>query len=140
MPGRPATNWVRFDRREPCWNTRSGGRVVRRRRQDTYRGGDRAHDDGSNPARNTMELTLASPESIHALMPGYGNPTPVLLRRGAQEVARPANKGRKLRCKCGQCWQCLDDARWERIFAEKFLDPNYYTGPVTHMASPLTSH
>jgi hypothetical protein len=29
---------------------------------------------------------------------------------------------------------------WERIFAEKFLDPNYYTGPVTHMASPLTSH
>jgi len=29
---------------------------------------------------------------------------------------------------------------WERIFAEKFADPNYYTGPVTHMASPLTSH
>jgi hypothetical protein len=84
-------------------------------------------------------MELASSESIRALMQGYGIPTPVRLRRGAQNVARPANKGRKVRCQCGQCGQCLEDARWERIFAEKFLDPNYYTGVVMHIASPLES-
>ena len=85
-----------------------------------------------------MELTSA--ETIRALMQGSGNPTPVRVRRGALDAAQPASRDRKMRCKCGQCQQCLEDARWERIFAEKFLDPNYYTGPVTHMASPLTSH
>ena len=82
-------------------------------------------------------MELASPESIRALMQGYGNPTPVRLRRGAQNVARPAKRGRKMRCKCGQYWQCRDDARWERIFAEKFADPNYYTHPVTRRGSSL---
>jgi hypothetical protein len=63
----------------------------------------------------------------------------VRVRRGAQNVARPASKGRKLRCKCGQCRQCLDDGKWERIFAEKFADPYYYTDPVSHGGSSLTS-
>ena len=84
-------------------------------------------------------MERASDELIRALLPGNGNPTPVRLRRDAQNVTPPANKGRTARCKCGDCRQCLDDARWERIFAEKFLDPNYYTGPVTHLSSPLTS-
>ena len=96
-----------------------------------------AHDDGSNPRRNTMEL--ASPESIRALTRGCGNPTRVRLSRGVRDAAQPASKCRTTRCKCGQCLQCLEDARWERIFAEKFADPNYYTRPVTHAASPLTS-
>lgn len=30
------------------------------------------------------------------------------------------------RCQCGQCAACLDNARWERIFQEKFADPTYY--------------
>jgi hypothetical protein len=44
-----------------------------------------------------------------------------------------------MRCQCGHCQQCLENARWERIFAEKFVDPNYYTRLVTRTASPLTS-
>jgi hypothetical protein len=44
-----------------------------------------------------------------------------------------------MRCKCGRCSQCLDNARWERIFTEKFEDPDYYTHQVIHYASPLTS-
>src|ERR1035441_2774578 len=81
-------------------------------------------------------MQLASSESIRALMEVYGIPTPVRPRRGVQNASAPANKGRKGRCKCGHCRQCLDDARWERIFAEKFLDLNYYTRQTTHMASP----
>ena len=86
-----------------------------------------------------MELDLASAESICALMPGSRNPAPVRLPRGAQNVARPANRRPQLRCQCGQCRQCLDNAKWERIFAEKFADPYYYTDPVSYRGSSLTS-
>lgn len=85
-------------------------------------------------------MELASLESIRALLGGCGNPTLTRLPRGAQGVTRPSSKGRRIRCKCGQCQQCLDNERWERIFAEKFADPDYYTRAVTHIASPLTSH
>jgi len=30
------------------------------------------------------------------------------------------------RCRCGTCFHCKDNARWERIFNEKFAGPNYY--------------
>ncbi len=29
-------------------------------------------------------------------------------------------------CTCGSCFACLDNAKWERIFREKFEDPSYY--------------
>ena len=43
-------------------------------------------------------------------------------------------------CKCGRCQRCQDNARWERIFKEKFEDPTYYTRPssrATNMGSSL---
>jgi hypothetical protein len=85
-------------------------------------------------------MELSSPESIRALIAAFGNPTQAHRRHGTQNAVRPANKNRKVRCTCGQCRQCLDNARWERIFTEKFADPNYYTtGIAIRMASPLTS-
>src|SRR5438067_1976330 len=71
-------------------------------------------------------MERASDELIRALLEGNRNPPSVRLRGGTRNVTwQPANKVRK--------------ARWERIFAEKFLDPNYYNGPITHVVSPLTS-
>ena len=29
-------------------------------------------------------------------------------------------------CRCGACATCADEARWERIFNEKFACPAYY--------------
>ena len=84
-------------------------------------------------------MELCSPESIRALMQAQGNPAPVCRRRGARHAVRPASRDRRRRCRCGQCPQCLDNARWDRIFAEKFADPDCYARPVTHIASPLTS-
>jgi hypothetical protein len=84
-------------------------------------------------------MELSSPESIRTLMGTYWNPTAARRRRGAQDAAQRASKGRRTRCGCGHCRQCLDNLRWERIFAEKFADPNYYTRSVVHIASPLTS-
>ena|ERR1700761_1516929 len=40
-------------------------------------------------------------------------------------------------CRCGSCSTCLDDARWDRIFNEKFADPTYYKGRMPSHASPL---
>jgi len=40
-------------------------------------------------------------------------------------------------CQCGQCKWCLDNARWERIFNEKFLDPTYYAGLSVRHSSTL---
>jgi hypothetical protein len=30
-------------------------------------------------------------------------------------------------CHCGHCQKCVSDARWERIYREKFEDPAYYS-------------
>jgi hypothetical protein len=80
-------------------------------------------------------MELSSPELIRALMQAHENPTSARRRRGAQDAVGPVRR----RCRCGQCHQCLDNARWERIFAEKFADPDYYARRVTRIASPLTS-
>jgi hypothetical protein len=101
-------------------------------------------------------MELCSPESIRELIAGFGNPTlvprrhskqtaamptpkPLHLRQSKRGLARPAVRNSGMPCRCGHCRLCLDNARWERIYAEKFADPTYYTRRVTHMASPLTS-
>jgi len=30
------------------------------------------------------------------------------------------------RCHCGACPRCREEARWDRIFNERFADPDYY--------------
>ncbi len=39
--------------------------------------------------------------------------------------------------RCGKCRYCVDNARWERIFAEKFEDPTYYEERLVRYGSPL---
>jgi hypothetical protein len=41
------------------------------------------------------------------------------------------------RCKCGACQRCVEEARWERIFNERFADPDYYKQRPTHFGSSL---
>jgi hypothetical protein len=43
----------------------------------------------------------------------------------------------KVTCRCKRCAACLDDARWERIFQEKFADPSYYGRDAFRTSSPL---
>lgn len=53
-----------------------------------------------------------------------------------QRVRLSARAARRHRCYCGACSTCLENARWEKIFNEKFADPNYYkTQPVRHTSS-----
>ena len=39
--------------------------------------------------------------------------------------------------RCGKCRYCVDNARWDRIFAEKFEDPSYYEERLVRYSSPL---
>jgi hypothetical protein len=83
-------------------------------------------------------MELSSPESIAAFMNTDARGAPARAR-SALDAAGAPRKDRRMRCRCGRCHQCLDNARWERIFEEKFADPDYYTKRGVQHCSPLTS-
>jgi hypothetical protein len=43
------------------------------------------------------------------------------------------------RCACRRCKVCEDNARWERVFNDKFADPNYYSPRQVTQGSSLAS-
>jgi hypothetical protein len=45
---------------------------------------------------------------------------------------------RRQGCHCGACHSCTENARWERIFNEKFADPTYYKKRGPQFSSPLS--
>lgn len=52
------------------------------------------------------------------------------------EIERKSRVLRRGHCQCGECKWCLDNARWERVFNEKFADPTYYSSAqVRHNSS-----
>jgi hypothetical protein len=58
-----------------------------------------------------------------------------------KSFARPVPLPKRLRpqrCTCGKCALCAENARWERIFNEKFADPSYYSGRGPQFSSPLS--
>jgi hypothetical protein len=99
-------------------------------------------NQGSHPRRCTVEL--ASQELIDSLLLHAAHARPARVSRngirpaGSQLENRVAGR-RRPRCRCGRCRQCLESARWERIFAEKFADPDYYTRLQVRRSSPLES-
>lgn len=50
----------------------------------------------------------------------------------------PPSRRKPRRCGCGSCSLCLDNAKWERIFHEKFADESYYSEPTFHFNSSLS--
>jgi hypothetical protein len=51
--------------------------------------------------------------------------------------ARRSRKNNLQGCDCEQCGRCLENARWERIYRERFLDPEYYAKTRIRLSSPL---
>jgi hypothetical protein len=41
------------------------------------------------------------------------------------------------RCHCGACPRCQEEARWERIFKERFADPDYYKDRPARFGSSM---
>jgi hypothetical protein len=82
-----------------------------------------------------MELT--NPEVIAQLLaeqqrtPRRARPTP---QPSPMAESRPQIRQR---CQCGVCAGCRENARWDRIFKEKFADPDYYSGVAVKFSSSL---
>ena len=86
-------------------------------------------------------MELADPRQIEQLKAAYDG-KPCESRRTKRVNSEPERyeppRHVTRRCKCGTCSVCKDNARWERIFNEKFRDPSYYDrGLAIHYGSPL---
>jgi len=57
---------------------------------------------------------------------------------GTPSPHNPAQVHRRRRpCRCGLCRTCRENARWERVYNEKFADTGYYIGLRLSCRSPL---
>lgn len=85
-------------------------------------------------------MQLATPEVIETLLAGTAQPQRGSRRRVPTEfTSKPAHVYKSPGCARGcTCRRCSDNARWERIFQEKFADPDYYSHPITRNGSSLS--
>ena len=87
-----------------------------------------------------MELALADPRMIEELLATHAK-----ISRGRLSRKKPAILAKEgmvrcpkvKRCHCGTCPRCVEEARWERIFNERFADPDYYKQRPTHFGSSM---
>jgi len=87
-----------------------------------------------------MELTDARTLS-QLLDPGCKRKPRVPRDQCALSPAASAPVRRKVRrCHCGVCGECVENARWERVFQEKFADPDYYRDRQIRHSSSLGYH
>ncbi len=86
-------------------------------------------------------MELADPRMIAELLEGSQRQMRRPMKRLSNESVNLAEEGRRAprvrRCHCGKCPTCMENARWERIFNEKFADPTYYTTRLVRFDSPL---
>jgi hypothetical protein len=60
---------------------------------------------------------------------------------GEKSFGRAVSLPKRLRrqgCACGACPACLENARWEKIFNERFADHSYYRNRGPQISSPLS--
>jgi hypothetical protein len=77
-------------------------------------------------ASEAANVELADSAMIAQLMDSRSAARPARARRQDRGAA-PAKRAVSRRCNCGKCRTCLDNARWELVFQEKFADPYYYS-------------
>jgi hypothetical protein len=96
------------------------------------------------PMHTTVQLPPAAP--VFAVAFALPAPQRTVVRDGARASGErvPVKKAdglsrreRRQHCKCGQCEWCLSNARWDRIFNDKFADPSYYGHLVVRHNSTL---
>jgi hypothetical protein len=84
-------------------------------------------------------LNAAAEREAQQMTPKVAPPPPA--RLNAADLDRPVKTRRMSgRCHCGQCRNCQENARWERIFQEKFANADYYHHEIrVRYSSPLSS-
>jgi hypothetical protein len=88
-----------------------------------------------------MELELSHVNVIEQLLASTHKPATVARSQGMAPSPHPIQLPKRLktsRCRCGVCHTCSEDARWDRVFKEKFADPTYYGNRPPRFSSPLS--
>jgi hypothetical protein len=75
--------------------------------------------------------THARISSVRQARKNRGSPPP------AGNMAAASHCPKVKRCRCGICPRCKEEARWDRIFNERFADPEYYKARPAHFGSSL---
>lgn len=84
-------------------------------------------------------MELADPRMVAELLAAHakitrGRPP----RKQAAQAGMSAPPCPKVkRCHCGECPRCREEARWERIFNERFADPDYYKARPARFGSSM---
>jgi hypothetical protein len=81
-------------------------------------------------------VILADPELIASLINADRPRRARATLRGGSATHMIASRSRR-KCRCGICGSCLENARWERIYVEKFADPDYYSTIRVRFSSSL---
>lgn len=87
-------------------------------------------------------MELADPRMIEELLATHARICSARQDRKKRSLAPPvgnlvARCPKVKRCHCGTCPRCREEARWDRIFNERFADPDYYKNRPTHFGSSL---
>lgn len=88
-------------------------------------------------------MELADPRMIEELMATHARISSARQVRAKRSAPPSADRipharyPRVKRCRCGMCARCLEEARWDRIFNERFADPDYYKARPAHFGSSL---
>jgi hypothetical protein len=89
-----------------------------------------------------MEMELASSSVIDSYVARLNSPSQrrprTRLRGGLPSGPKRAPRPQRT-CVCGGCATCLENSRWERIFNDKFADPNYYGPRPAPLGSSLNA-
>ncbi|HEX3745898.1 MAG TPA: hypothetical protein VHW09_18280 [Bryobacteraceae bacterium] len=85
-----------------------------------------------------MELAdIREIEQLKASATRRRRTTRPVMTKNSEPARYESARHKSRRCGCGECATCKDNARWERIFAEKFADHNYYGSLAIRRESPL---
>jgi hypothetical protein len=85
-------------------------------------------------------MELADPRMIEELLATHAKISRGRTgRQKAALIAKDSNARhpKVRRCHCGTCPRCLEEARWDRIFNERFADPDYYKKRPAHFGSSM---
>jgi hypothetical protein len=77
-------------------------------------------------AFESVGVVLADMAAI-AQFTGSQSGSESMTHAGEEGGALPVQRTKTRRCACGKCRACIDNARWESVFQQKFADPFYYS-------------
>jgi hypothetical protein len=92
-------------------------------------------------SEESMEIELSQGSVIEQLLAGSHMPAAAVRSQNTAASGHPIHLPKRLkmcRCHCGVCVRCVEEARWEKVFREKFADPTYYGDRPPRFSSPLS--